>query len=123
MTTSVHELELPELDLFGVPRDEVAAQFARAREQHWLARNPMGYSVVRYEDVVAILRDRRFHSALSMLACRSACAATRSARISSLDSIDPGWVRGAHRFLTTGLHPEDERHARRCSRPTGSLDT
>ena len=27
----------------------------------------MGYSVTRYDDVVAILRDRRFHSALSFI--------------------------------------------------------
>ena len=74
MTTSVHDLDLPELDLFGMPREEVPAAFARVRDEHWLARMPLGYSVVRYEDVVAILRDRRFHSALSMLATMSGVA-------------------------------------------------
>jgi len=74
MTTSVHDLELPELALFGVARDEAMAAADRAREQHWLARMPLGYSVLRHDDVVAILRDRRFQSALSMLATISGVA-------------------------------------------------
>ena len=68
MGTLVHELELPEVDLFGLDRDEAKARFAAAREQHWLARMPMGYAVMRHPDVVALLRDRRFHSAIGMLA-------------------------------------------------------
>ena len=68
MPTSVNELELPEVDLFGLDRDAAKAQFAAAREQHWLARMPMGFSVMRHEDVVALLRERRFHSAIGMLA-------------------------------------------------------
>lgn len=71
MTQIVHELDLPEVDLFGADRDTARAKLAAARQQHWLARMPLGYSVTRYEDVVAILRDRRFHSALGMLATMS----------------------------------------------------
>ncbi len=71
MTTSVHDLELPEIDLFGATREEARMRFAAIRDEHWLARNPMGYSVVRYEDVVALLRARRFHSALSLLPAMS----------------------------------------------------
>ena len=71
MTTSVHELDLPEIEIFGLSREEAKAAFAAAAEQHWLVRMPMGYSVVRYEDVVALLRDRRFHSAISLLATMS----------------------------------------------------
>jgi cytochrome P450 len=71
MTKIVHELDLPEVDLFGADRDTARAKLAAARQQHWLARMPLGYSVTRYEDVVAILRDRRFHSALGMLATMS----------------------------------------------------
>ncbi len=67
MATLVSELELPEVDLFGLQREEVRAIFDAAREKHWLARMPMGYSVTRYADVVALLRDRRFHSALSLI--------------------------------------------------------
>ncbi len=67
MATIVHDLDLPELDTFGLDRAQARQAMEAAREQHWLARMPMGYSVTRYADVVAILRDRRFHSALSML--------------------------------------------------------
>jgi cytochrome P450 len=69
MATSVYELELPELDMMEPSgRDQARAEIAAARDQHWLARNPLGFVVTRYEDVAAILRDRRFHSAFSMLA-------------------------------------------------------
>jgi cytochrome P450 len=67
VVTSAHELPLPEVDTFGLSRDEVKAAYARAASDHWLVRMPLGFAVVRYEDVVAVLRDRRFHSALSML--------------------------------------------------------
>jgi cytochrome P450 len=64
---SVHELDLPPCDTSGVTRDQRLALIAGAREQHWLARTPVGFAVTRYEDVVAVLRDRRFHSALSLI--------------------------------------------------------
>ena len=67
MATPIHELELPEVDLFGVARADQIAILSKAREQHWIAKNQFGYSVTRYEDVVAILRDRRFHSALAYM--------------------------------------------------------
>src|SRR5687767_14298658 len=67
MATPVHELQLPEVDVFGLERDEAIRAFQAASEQHWLAQLPLGYAVSRYEDVVAILRDRRFISALSLL--------------------------------------------------------
>jgi cytochrome P450 len=68
MATRLEELDLPELDLFGVARMEAQAILAEARKTHWLAKNQLGYSVTRYEDVVAILRDRRWHSALAYTA-------------------------------------------------------
>lgn len=74
MGTPVHELELPEIDLFGLDRDAAKARFLAAREQHWLARMPMGYSVMNHADVVALLRERRFHSAIGMLAQMSGVA-------------------------------------------------
>ena len=65
--TPVHELDLPEIEMMGLERG-VALDAARAAaEKHWLARMPLGYTVTRYEDVVAILRDRRFHSAVSLV--------------------------------------------------------
>src|SRR4051794_5975393 len=69
MTTTtpvpVHELELPEINIFDADRAEALAAFEAAREKHWLTRMPLGYAVTRYEDVVAILRDRRWHSAFA----------------------------------------------------------
>jgi cytochrome P450 len=67
MATSVHELELPQVDLFGLDRGEALAALEVARGQHWLARHDFGVMVTRYEDVVAILRERRFHSALAFI--------------------------------------------------------
>src|SRR5437588_6155886 len=67
MATAVHELDLPSLDICGTEREDALAAFDAARQRHWLARMPFGYMVTRYADVVAILRDRRFHSALAFL--------------------------------------------------------
>jgi cytochrome P450 len=67
MAEIVHDLELPEVDVISLPREEAMAVLARAREQHWLARTPLGYLVSRHADVTAVLAERRFHSALSLL--------------------------------------------------------
>jgi cytochrome P450 len=67
MVTSVHELDLPVVDTTEMERDQALAVIAEAREQHWLARSPLGYSISRHDDCVSLLRDRRFHNALSLL--------------------------------------------------------
>jgi cytochrome P450 len=67
VSVSVHDLELPAVELIDLDRAEALAALAEAREGHWLARTPMGYMVIRHEDVTAILRDRRFLSALSLI--------------------------------------------------------
>ena len=67
MATSVYELDLPEVDTVGMGRDEALAAIAEARSQHWLARSPLGFSLSRQEDCISLLRDRRFHNALSLL--------------------------------------------------------
>jgi cytochrome P450 len=63
----VSELDLPSLDTIGLERREAVDAIAEARSRHWLARTDMGYSVINLQDVTAILRDQRFHSALSMI--------------------------------------------------------
>ncbi len=63
----VQELDLPDIDIAGVERDEALTQVAAARRRHWLARTPLGFAVTTYEDAVSVLRDKRFHSALSLL--------------------------------------------------------
>jgi cytochrome P450 len=61
------DLDLPVYDPTGLDRAERLAAIGAARDAHWLARNPLGFTVMRYEDVAAVLRDRRFHSALSLI--------------------------------------------------------
>ena len=67
MVTSVHDLDLPVVDTTDLDRDQALAVLAGAREQQWLARSPLGYTVTRHDDCVSLLRDRRFHNALSLL--------------------------------------------------------
>src|SRR5580704_13592301 len=67
MTQLVTELELPYLDMVGLERHDAIEAVKAARAQHWLARTDMGFSVTRLQDVTAILRDKRFHSALSFV--------------------------------------------------------
>ena len=64
---SVEQLELPEIDIMGAERSAALAQVSAARRRHWLARTPLGVCVTTYEDAVSVLRDKRFHSSLSLL--------------------------------------------------------
>ena len=64
---SVHDLDLPYIDVLTLDRQAVLDAFDKARAQHWVARTPLGYAVMGHGDVTAILRDRRFHSAVSLL--------------------------------------------------------
>ena len=65
--TSVHELDLPEVDTTGLDREAALAAYEAVRDTHWLLRVPLGYAVTHYDDVTSILRERRFHSALAVL--------------------------------------------------------
>lgn len=67
MTTNVWELSgLPVLDPDQeADRVSAAAAVATAADESWIARNPFGFSILRYDDVVAMLRDKRWHSAAS----------------------------------------------------------
>lgn len=67
VSTSAYELDLPMLDTIGLERSEALAATAEASRLHWLARTPLGFSVTRHQDAVACLRERRFHSALSLI--------------------------------------------------------
>lgn len=67
MVTSVDELDLPTLDLLDVPFEDAQAVMRDLATTSWLARNPFGYTVLRYDDVAAVLRDRRWHNAASIL--------------------------------------------------------
>ena len=67
VAVAANDLELPSYEPEGLDRLERLALVAETREQHWLARSPLGFAVTRHADMVAILRDRRFHSALSLI--------------------------------------------------------
>ena len=67
--TPVHELEMPTLDprAFSENHHDVMARMVEHAEQSWIARSMFGFSIARYEDCVAILRDRRWHNAASKI--------------------------------------------------------
>jgi len=67
MPQLVSDLNLPYLDTLGMERREAIEAIEAARAVHWLARSDIGYLVTRLQDVTSILRDQRFHSALSMV--------------------------------------------------------
>jgi cytochrome P450 len=97
MATSVFDLEMPtlEVDLAGTNFDLMAERIAAA-EESWIARNPFGFSILHYDDVVAMLRDKRWHSATS--------------RIMELGGVtDPKYL---ERRRTSILSAEGEEHTR-----------
>jgi cytochrome P450 len=67
MAQLVTELQLPYLNTIGLERRDAIEAIKAARVEHWLARTEMGYQVTHHRDVTAILRDKRFHSALSVV--------------------------------------------------------
>ena len=67
MTQLVTELQLPYLNTVGLERQDAIEAIKAARAEHWLASTEMGYQVTHLQDVTAILRDKRFHSALSVV--------------------------------------------------------
>ncbi|HEX9257942.1 MAG TPA: cytochrome P450 [Acidimicrobiales bacterium] len=68
MATRVDELDLPVLDLLSAPdQAERVRRLNAAREQGWLAKTDLGYSVLTYDDCVAFLRDQRWHQLASRL--------------------------------------------------------
>ena len=64
--TTAHDLDIPILDLELEPDRELASATLRtAAAQSWIAKNPFGFTILHYDDVVAMLRDKRWHSAAS----------------------------------------------------------
>lgn len=69
--TPVGDLDLPFLGI-GDSREERLSAGIDAARSSWIARGEVGYSVLRYDDVVAVLRDRRWHSAIPLVVEMSA---------------------------------------------------
>ncbi len=67
MATLASELDLPEITLADGNYDQRHAMRQALADGQWLVRNLFGYAVVRYDDVTAILRDKRWHSATSKI--------------------------------------------------------
>jgi cytochrome P450 len=65
--TSVTALDVPSIDVPGLSDAERHALVASLAEDHWIVRNTIGYSILQYADVVAVLRDKRWHSATSKI--------------------------------------------------------
>ena len=65
---SASDLDIPVVELDETAdRDATAALLREAAQQSWIARNLFGFSILRYDDVVAMLRDKRWHSATSRI--------------------------------------------------------
>ncbi len=62
--TTVFDLDLPVLDPpgAGVGHEEQTALARRLAADHWIVRNTLGFSILGYDDVTAILRDKRWHN-------------------------------------------------------------
>jgi cytochrome P450 len=67
MATLASELDLPEITLADGNYNHRQAMRQALGADHWLVRNLFGYAVTRYDDVTAILRDKRWHSATSRI--------------------------------------------------------
>ena len=51
----------------GHNRAERQAQLRAAAKESWIARNDLGFSVLTYDSVMGILRDKRWHSATGLV--------------------------------------------------------
>ncbi len=65
---SVHDVDMPTLGVFDIDagqdgRDELRALAADG----WIVRGALGYLIIRYDDVTAMLRDKRWHNAVAKL--------------------------------------------------------
>ena len=67
MATPAAQLDLPVITLADGNYDQRHALWMALRPDQWLVRNLFGYAVVRYDDVIGVLRDKRWHSATSRI--------------------------------------------------------
>src|SRR5215207_4249907 len=66
--TTAHDLDIPTIDIELEPDRELSSATLRhAAAESWIAKNPFGFTILHYDDVVAMLRDKRWHSAASKI--------------------------------------------------------
>ena len=61
---TVFDLDVPVIDAFdpAADHDDQTARTRQLAADHWIVRNPIGFSILGYDDVTAILRDKRWHN-------------------------------------------------------------
>lgn len=69
MASLATDLQIPKIPLIvNQQRSDRHALLREVAKDSWLARTDIGYSVLTYESVMGILRDKRWHSATGMIA-------------------------------------------------------
>jgi cytochrome P450 len=65
--TPIDELDIPTIDpaTLAMPHAEALASMVELADETWIAKSLFGYSILSYNDVTAILRDKRWHNAAS----------------------------------------------------------
>ncbi len=67
--TLVSDLDIPAIDpaTFAMSHTDALASMERLADETWIAKSLFGYSILTYDDVTSILRDKRWHNAASKI--------------------------------------------------------
>ena len=68
MATAVSALNLPQVQFDFADAEEHRNALLALSKESWIAKGVFAYPIFRYEDCVAILRDKRWHSAAALAA-------------------------------------------------------
>ena len=68
MGTPLSELELPTVEFDFADAEEHRNALLALSKESWIAKGVFAYPIFKYEDCVAILRDKRWHSAAALAA-------------------------------------------------------
>jgi cytochrome P450 len=68
MAISLSELDLPTVEFDFADAEEHRNALLALSKESWIAKGVFAYPIFRYEDCVAILRDKRWHSAAALAA-------------------------------------------------------
>jgi cytochrome P450 len=99
---TIWDLDLPVLNTANLDRSESIAAASELAKDHWLARTDVGVAVLRYRDVASVLRDQRFHNALSLLRA-------------SVESLETSYLSGRRPSILSAEGPDHTRLRRLVS--------
>ena len=68
MATPISELDLPTVAFDFAEAEEQRNALLKLSKESWIAKGVFAYPIFKYEDCVAILRDKRWHSAAALAA-------------------------------------------------------